>query len=243
MKNREFFDLAADLEANCGDWENSKGLSQEAIDRVLAQAEILERQDGNYRQEKVPRVRIKKRYLAVLAAALVLLMGMGAVGDRAWIADSSDLERRTEVTTKINTEERDSQLREEEAIYQEIGEKLGIAPLWFGYMPEGMVLDSYTVMEGTGWAYVNYIYNANLVSVQMMKRAEDSSNNVQWDGNAEELEFVSDWYEVKAYRLKEDPVKYAANITYGNGYYNVWGAFSDQEEFFAVLEKIYFKTL
>lgn len=243
MKNREFFDLAADLEANCGDWENSKGLSQEAIDRVLAQAEILERQDGNYRQEKVPRVRIKKRYLAVLAAALVLLMGMGAVGDRAWIADSSDLERRTEVTTKINTEEKQSQLLEEESIYQEIGEKLGIAAIRFGYLPEGMVLESYAVLEDTGWAYVNYLYQENLISVQMMKRAEESSNNIQWDGSAEELDYTSKWYEVKAYRVNGEPVKYGASITYGNGYYNIWGVFADQDEFFEILEKIYFKTL
>lgn len=243
MKNREFFDLAAELEANCGDWENSKGLSQEAIDRVLAQAEILERQDGNYRQEKVPRVRIKKRYLAVLAAALVLLMGMGAVGDRAWIADSSDLERRTEVTTKIDTEEKQDQLKEEEAIYQEISEKLGVAPIRFGYKPEGMVLDSYTVMESTGWAYVNYFYQENLISVQMMKKTKESVNNVQWDGSAEELDYTSKWYEVKAYRVNGDPVKYGASITYGNGYYNIWGAFANQEEFFEILEKIYFKTL
>lgn len=242
MKNREFFDLAAELEANCGDWENSKGLSQEAIDRVLAQAEILERQDGNYRREKVPRVRIKKRYLAVLAAALVLLMGMGAVGDRAWISDSNDLERRTEVTTKIDTIEKQDQLLEEEAIYQEIGEKLGIASIRFGYAPEGMVLDSYTVMEGTGWAYVNYIYNDNLFSVQMMKRAEDSSNNVQWDGNAEELEFSSKWYEVKAYCIDEETSNYGASITYGNGFYCIAGFF-DKEIFFDILEKIYFKTV
>lgn len=242
MKNREFFDLAAELEANCGDWENSKGLSQEAIDRVLAQVEILERQDGNYRQEKVPRVRIKKRYLAVLAAALVLLMGMGAVGDRAWIADSSDLERRTEVTTKINTEEKQPQLKEEEVIYQEIGEKLGVAPIRFGYKPEGMVLEGYAVLEDTGWAYVNYLYQENLISVQMMKRAGGSSNNIQWDGGAEELDYTSKWYEVKAYCIDEETSNYGASITYGNGYYCIAGYF-EKETFFQILDQIYFKTV
>ena len=35
MNNKEFLDLAAELEEKCGDWENSKGLSEEALKRVL----------------------------------------------------------------------------------------------------------------------------------------------------------------------------------------------------------------
>ena len=122
MKQKEFFDLAEEMERECGDWENSEGMSKEAYDKLLARAG---------RMEKKSSVRLmKKRYLAVMAAALVLLMGMGAVGSRAWISDSSDMGRETEVTTKVNNEDKKSILLEEEEIYQEIGEKLGIAPLW-----------------------------------------------------------------------------------------------------------------
>ena len=243
MNNKEFFDLAAELEEKCGDWENSKGLSEEALKRVLEKAEEMDRKGDFSENRKVRKFRLKKRYLVVLAAALTLLMGIGVVGDRAWIADSSDLERETEVTTKIDTEEKQDQLREEEAIYQEIGEKLGIAPMWLGYMPEGMVLDSYVIMEDTGWAYVNYLYHDNLVCVQMAKKASEFSSNVQWDGEAEEIEFVSEWYDIKAFCLEEENQKYGGSITYGNGYYNVWGTFSSKEEFFEILEKIYFKTV
>ena len=242
MNNKEFFDLAAELEEKCGDWENSKGLSEEALKRVLEKAEEMDRKGDFSKERKVRKFRLKKRYLVVLAAALTLLMGIGVVGDRAWIADSSDLERETEVTTKIDTEEKQDQLLEEEAIYQEIGEKLGIAPMWLGYMPEGMVLDSYTIMENTGWAYVYYLYHDNLICVQMLKRAYESSNNVQWDGSAEKIEYTSDWYDIEAYCIDEEQSNYGASITYGNGYYCIAGFF-EKEEFVEILEKIYFKTV
>ena len=116
MKQKEFFDLAEEMEAKCGDWENSEGMSKGAYEKLLREVERREKQ-------KRPVRRIKKRYVVALAAALVLVMGMGVVGDRAWISDSSDLERETEVTTKVNNEDKNSVLLEEEAIYQEIAEK------------------------------------------------------------------------------------------------------------------------
>ena len=42
MKQKEFFDLAAEMEEKCGDWENSKGLSDEARARLLAKIDAME---------------------------------------------------------------------------------------------------------------------------------------------------------------------------------------------------------
>ena len=162
MKQKEFFDLAEEMEAKCGDWENSEGMSKGAYEKLLREVERREKQERPVR-------RIKKRYVVALAAALVLMMGMGVVGDRAWISDSSDLERETEVTTKVDNDDKMDVLREEEEIYQEIAEKLGIAPLWLGYIPKGMKLDSYTITESTGWAGLFYLYNEKVICVQMFK--------------------------------------------------------------------------
>ena len=239
MKQEEFFDLAEEMERECGDWENSEGMSKEAYERLLARAG---------RMEKKSTVRLmKKRYLAVLAAALVLLMGMGAVGSRAWISDSSDIGRETEVTTKVDNEDKKDILLEEEEIYQEIGEKLGIAPLWLGYLPKGMKLDSYTIIEDTGWAYIYYLYHENVISIQMFKDSIEGSSNVQWDGEAYELENVSNEFGyaecIEAYCIDEEHRNYSANIKYGNGYYNIAGFFASEKEFLEILNKIYFKNL
>ena len=134
MKYQEFYDLADEMEKACGDWENTEGMSENALKELMAKAEAMERENEKLKKPKKRNTRhfwLKKRYIVVLAAALSLLFGSAVVGDRAWISDSNDLERETEVTTKVNTDEKESILREEEEIYREIGEKLGIVPIRF----------------------------------------------------------------------------------------------------------------
>lgn len=252
MKQNEFFDIAETIEKECGDWENSEGMSEESLNALmkkaeqrLAEKEAVKKGSGK-KQEKTAGFRLKKRYLAVLAAALVLAMGTGVVGDRAWIAESDDLERETEVTTKVDNDEKDNMLLEEEAIYQEIADKLGIASMRLGYMPEGMVLDSYMITEDTGWAGLYYLYNEKVIVVHMFKNSIEISSNIQWDGEAFELKNISNIYgyeeNIEAYCIDEKHQNYGANITYGNGYYNITGAISE-EVFLQILDGIYFKTM
>lgn len=242
MNQKDFFELADEMEKECGDWEHAEGLSEAALRELIAKVEAMDEKE----QRNVRTFRMKKRYLIVLAAALVLLLGMGVAGDRAWISDSRDLERQSEITTKVDNEEKADILLEEEEIYQEIAEKLGIAPMWLGYMPEGMVLDSYMLMENTGWAYVNYLYNGKIVCVQMAKENTELSGNVQWDGQYEKIEGISNVYgykdNIQAYCIDEDNENYGANIRYGNGFYSISGFF-EKTEFLEILNLIYFKNL
>ena len=238
MNQKDFNDLAASMEEKCGDWKNSKGFSPEARAELLAKVDEMER-------KKVKVFPRKKRYVVALAATLVLLMGTGVVGDRAWIAGSSDLERESEVTTKVNNDEKNSVLLEEEVINQEIAEKLGIVPLWISEIPEGMVLDSYVIMEDTGWAAVNYLYEEQLICIQMFRDSREGSTNVQWDGESYVLENVENSYGytdvMEAYCTDEEHQNYGANISYGNGYYNIFGSFDEKEDFLKILKGIYFK--
>ena len=245
MKQKEFYDLAAEMEAKCGDWENSKGLSEEARAKLMAKVEAMDKESRNKSNKQTVSFRMKKRYFVVLAAALVLMMGMGVVGDRVWIADSSDLERESEVTTKVNNEEKDSIIYEEDVIYQEIAEKLGIAPMWLGYKPEGMVLDSYTIAENTGWAYLYYLYEGEVISIQMAKDNIEVSSNIQWDGSSYKIENVENdsGHQIETYCVDEENQNYAASLTYGNGYYNLFGVFEQEEEFLEILKWIYFKNM
>lgn len=254
MKHKEFYDLADEMEKECGDWENSEGMSKQALSELMAKVEKMDQEASAAEKSetiakpgaKRTRFRLKKRYIVVLAAALVLLMGTGVVGDRAWIADSNDLERVTEVTTKVDNEDKTDILLEEEAVYQEIADKLGIAPMWLGYIPKGMELDSYVIMEDTGWANIYYLYNDKVVSIQMLKDNNEVSSNVQWDGASRELKNVSNIYGhedvIEAYCIDEENRNYGASITYANGYYKISGFF-EEEEFLGILNGIYFKTM
>ena len=253
MKQKEFFDLADEMEKECGDWENSEGMSKESYDALIRKVERMDREAEAAKETRTEkktgtrRFRLRKRYVMVLAAALVLLMGTGVVGDRAWIAESNDLERVSEVTTKVNNEEKESVLLEEEEIYQEIADKLGIAPMRLAYIPKGMKLDSYSIAENTGWAYVNYLYDEKIISIKMVKDNIEVSSNIQWDGQAKKIENIDNIHgyseNIEAYCVDEENKNYAANIKYGNGYYNILGSFSSDEEFLEILNGIYFKNL
>lgn len=250
MKYQEFYDLADEMEKACGDWENTEGMSENALKELMAKAEAMERENEKLKKPKkrnTRHFRLKKRYIVVLAAALSLLFGSAVVGDRAWISDSNDLERETEVTTKVDTDEKEDILKEEEEIYQEIGEKLGIMPIRLGNYLDGMVLDSYTIQETTGWVYVNYLYHDNLICIQMAKENIESSSNVQWDGNSRKLENISNIHGyseyITAYCIDEENHNYGASISFGNGYYKISGCFEDENEFLEILNGIYFKSV
>lgn len=250
MKYQEFYDLADEMEKACGDWENTEGMSENALKELMAKAEAMERENEKLRksEKKKPRhFRLKKRYIVVLAAALSLLFGSAVVGDRAWISEGNDLERETEVTTKVDTDEKEDILREEEEIYREIGEKLGIMPIRMQHIPEGMKLDSYQIMENTGWAYLFYLYNDNLMCIQMAKENIESSSNVQWDGESRKLEDISNIFgyteNIVAYCIDENSRNYIANVSYGNGFYVISCNCMNENEFLEILNGLYFKSL
>ena len=245
MKEEIFYDLAAEIEKECGDWEQGAGLSEEARKALLAKVAQMDGEASEKEIKKVSHFPKKKRYILVLAAALTLLLGMGAMGDRAWISNKKDLERSGEITTKIDNDEKANLFKEEEQIYQEISETLGIAALRFGYLPAEMELDSYTIMENTGWAYVKYLYEGELVTVQMTKNHKEVSGNVQWDGAHEKIDGVTNvhGHEIEVYCVNEDEQKYDAKILYGNGYYEIFGRFSDKNEIFFILEQLFFKNV
>ena len=110
-----------------------------------------------------------------------------------------------------------------------------------------MKLDSYAITEDTGWAGLYYLYNEKVVCVQMFKDSIENSSNIQWDGVSRKIEDISNMhgYEevIEAYCIDEEKRNYSANITYGNGYYNIAGCFNEEKEFLEILNGIYFKNL
>lgn len=238
MKKQDFYDLAAELEQGCGDWKNKEGLSAEARRELLAKVEAMDKEKSG----KIKHISAKTFYLPLLVAVLVLLLGIGAMGNRVWISDGNRIERASEVTTKVNNEKKESILLEEEEIYQEISEELGIAPVWLGYRPDGMKLDSYTIIKDTGWAYVNYLFENKVITVQMTKGQGEVSGNVQWIGDYRILEDVENIYdiEIDACCTDEEHKLYSAKFNYDYGCYGISGCFQEEEEFLKILERIYF---
>lgn len=229
--------LADERERECGDWQEGEGLSAEnkrkLFERVAAAAG---------KPETARSFRLRKSYLVVLAAALTLAIGTGAAGSRVWRSANHDLERESEVSTKVDNDEKEDILLEEEVIYREIADKLGIVPMWLTYKPEGMVLSEYVIKENVGWANLYYLYEDSVITITMQKQSDEAAGNVQWDGNYRKLDVDNKKYEVEAYCVDEKEHNYGANILYANGYYSIFGHFENENEFLEILKEIFFKN-
>ena len=74
------------------------------------------------------------------------------------------------------------------------------------------------------------------------RKSIEISSNVQWDGEAQKLNNISNLYgyeeNIEAYCVDEEHQNYGANIIYGNGYYNILGTFDEKEEFLKILNEI-----
>ena len=52
MKYQKFFDLADEMEKACGDWENTEGMSENALKELMAKAEAMERENEKLKKPK-----------------------------------------------------------------------------------------------------------------------------------------------------------------------------------------------
>ena len=82
-------------------------------------------------------------------------------------------------------------------------------------------------------------------SIQMTKNYKEVSGSIQWDGEQERISGIENLHghKIDAYCVDEENQNYVAQILYGNGYYEIYGHFSEKNEFFFILEQLFFKNL
>ena len=61
MNQKDFFELADEMEKECGDWENTEGLSEEALRMLIAKVEAMDEAETREKTRRVKSFRMKKR--------------------------------------------------------------------------------------------------------------------------------------------------------------------------------------
>ena len=144
--------------------------------------------------------------------------------------------RGDEVTTKINNEEMMASQYDEEAVCQEIQDKLGVLPIRFGYRPQGMQLSWYQIDESIGEAILEYSINDVLIHVYIFEKNEDSTIGSQYDGVVLETDLIeSVGEEVSLYEIK--------GSSEGSYYETVFDYLNTSYSIFSTIEKEIFRKL
>ena len=188
----------------------------------------------------------RRRMLIAVAAVMVLLLGMGIVGStkKLYIPVIMQKERGDEVNTKVNNTELLGSEYDEEAVCQEIEEKLGVLPVRFKYRPEGMVLTDYILDESSGEAILEYTVKNRILHVFIYEKNNDSSINSQKDGETlDEVLVESCGLTVPVQQVEGSPTEsyYVTTFEYLNTYYSISSNIVE-EEFQKIIENILIKN-
>lgn len=231
------------------DAEERRIMEDEELQNVTMPEEKLEdiRREIRRRRRKTSLFgKTRRRMLIAVAAVMVLLLGMGIVGStkKLYIPVIMQKERGDEVNTKVENSESGYSEYDEEAVCQEIEEKLGVLPVRFKYRPEGMVLTYYDINDSLGEATLEYTLKENLLHVCIYKRMDSSSINLQPDGDVlNEVSIESCGIVIPICEVEGSPQEsyYETGFEYLNTYYSVSSSIGE-EEFQKILENILIKN-
>lgn len=231
------------------DAEERRIMEDEELQNVTMPEEKLEdiRREIRRRRRKTSLFgKTRRRMLIAVAAVMVLLLGMGIVGStkKLYIPVIMQKERGDEVNTKVENSESGYSEYDEEAVCQEIEEKLGVLPVRFKYRPEGMDLTNYLLDESAGEAILEYTINDKILHITIYKRNDDSSINSQKDGETlDEVLVESCGLTVPVQQVEGSSAEsyYVTSFEYLNTYYSISSSV-EEEQFQKILENILIKN-
>lgn len=231
------------------DAEERRIMEDEELQNVTMPEEKLEdihREIRRRRRKTSLFGKTRRRMLIAVAAVMVLLLGMGIVGStkKLYIPVIMQKERGDEVNTKVENSESGYSEYDEEAVCQEIEEKLGVLPVRFKYRPEGMALTYHVINEDAGEAILEYTINDKILHITIYKKNDDSSINSQKDGETlDEVLVESCGLTVPVQRVEGSLAEsyYVTSFEYLNTYYSISSSV-EEEQFQKILENILIKN-
>lgn len=190
----------------------------------------------------------KKRAVFVVAATMVLVLGIGmtSLGGRPYWLKVADLVLGNENTVKVNTEGEDrletTKVDEKEA-YEQIKEELGIEPVQLQYMPAGMEFYDSVIEKGLGTATLYYTYRGKVIQYEMYLQYTNGSYSISQEDNYKNNYQL--WNGKIPIRIKEletinsKEKEFFAIFEHQSTLYKLIGII-EKEEFEKILKNLYF---
>ena len=155
--------------------------------RAMEYGYQMQQKDAEKKRRRKKRRNIMKR-AGITAAALVAVFGVSMTSDanRRYVLEAwNTVIEKVGMRTGINYLEDEpvylGDTKEEEA-REEIREKLNIAPVKFGYLPEGWKFSSYEINQEADFGIFFYTIGEHLLSIYMKKNIDNNVSYYQLDG-------------------------------------------------------------
>lgn len=199
-------------------------------------------------KKAVHRSKKKRRLFLALAAVLILVCGsvMTGTGSKSYWKVLMDQIAGGERASHIDVEEMESEETNdwnEIQIFNEIHRELGIYPVRFGFVPDGMIFTGYEIDKEQSRAIMFYEYGSQIIRYSMYMNDVDSSHGqIEPDQLIDEYQIKIDDISVniKEYSVaNHDENRYVAEFEYRDAQYQLIG-FMKKEEFNKIIENLYF---
>lgn len=230
---------------------------EDEIRKVLEEKRNEKTADMEAAEELAPdaeRISIKKpgkrrlRWIAVLAAVLVLTLGLGmtSVGSKSYWKELLDVIMGKESARVIDVEDmekKDSKDVDEVLVYQEIEKKLGQAPVQIRYKPKKMELEDYEIDEDLHLARLLFSRGENIMRYSIYASQEDSSWTVkEEDKIVDTYKIEVNGISIEVKQLKkpnQTGSRMIARFEYNGMHYELKGVL-EKAEFDKILENLFF---
>lgn len=249
---REFEEARASYERLSEEDKEALRLGRELLaqGRDTADTDVPEEHAGNVFGRKITGFRKRSRKacaLVVIAATLVLAMGMTSIGGAPFLMKIRQQLVGDREMTKVNTERegedaRKIEAREEETAYQDIKEKFGVTPVRFQYRPDETIFLEYGIDEELKRGYLLYQCGDEIIEYQIVLSYMDASHSYDIE------EQIIDEYDIKVegqtIHIKERLIEgekesYVAEFEYKKAFYTI-NSMLEKSEFEKNLKNLYF---
>lgn len=222
-------------------------LSEEDREALRLGREELRRRAEAEEKKTVVRKKRRAKWFVVLAAALVLTLGLGmnAFGSRERVVSFVKSVVGEREVTKVNSSDENKVISEEneEEAYELIAQKLGVEPVKIIWRPEGMLFQKLEFDEELQLIELVYSYQNEKVDYLVSASYKDSS----WGVDAED-KIINTYFverekcsvKVTVYEIPElEKERYSAEFEYNGIQYYMIGSL-EQAEFDKILENLHF---
>lgn len=250
---REFEEARASYERLSEEDKEALRLGRELLaqERDTADTDVPEEHAGNVFGRKITGFRKRSRKacaLVVIAATLVLAMGMTSIGGAPFLIEigqqliGNKEEVRVDSKREGDDNERKADIDQQDKFYQEMKEEFNFEPVSLEYLPTGAKFINYEIDKDLLKGCLFYQCGKDIIEYRIILNYQDGTHSLGLEDQVVdnyEIRVDNQVINVKQRLIEGEGYCYTAEFEYKNAFYTI-NAMLKKSEFEKILKNLYF---